>query len=128
MWKKGQQRLTCLACNDVSFIGCSVSSLAFFVSSSLLELLWKEDIAITEGLYFVFFKIACKWSEIFSTVSQAESFSAFCVVDYDPALLFKMKIKSTIDLPQSNFFTWPAVFLRGLPVVCLGFDIVLPLD
>lgn len=36
MWEKGQQRITCLVGNHINFIDCSVSSLAFFVSSSFV--------------------------------------------------------------------------------------------
>lgn len=36
MWEKWQQRLTYLAGNHTGFIDCSVSSLVFFVSSSLV--------------------------------------------------------------------------------------------
>lgn len=99
----------------ISFINCSVSSLALSLIALCLLELWKEEVIIIEEVFCAFLsKIFCKWGEIFSTVPQWESFSAFCVMDYDHALLFKLKIKSTIDHPQSKLFIWPALFLHCL--------------
>lgn len=45
MSEKGQQRITCLVGNHISFIDCSVSSSAFFVSFSLVP----SQIAVEGG-------------------------------------------------------------------------------